>query len=76
MDELQQRILAAETVIIELTPWIDAGAISDAIASIRAGLEGSISEDERIIRLQALELLQDGRRRYAGPEFGVWLRAT
>jgi hypothetical protein len=53
MDELQQRILAAETVIIELTPWIDEGAV-----------------------LQALELLQDGRRRYAGPQLGVWLRAT
>ena len=75
MDELQHRILAAETVIIELTPWIDEDAIADAIASIRAGLEGSISEDERIIRLQALELLQDGRRRYAGPELGIWLPA-
>ncbi|WP_426000160.1 hypothetical protein [Caulobacter sp. DWR1-3-2b1] len=68
--------MSSETVIIELIPWIDEGAISDAIAPIRAGLEGTIDEDERVIRLRALELLQEGRRRYTGPEFGVWLRAT
>jgi hypothetical protein len=74
MDELEARIAAIELVLVELIPWLDAGAVEDATASIRAGMEPEISEDERMVRAQALQLLEDGRKRFAGPAVGVAIR--
>lgn len=74
MDEIERRIAAVELVLIELVPWIDEDRASDAVAAIRAGLHANICTHEREIRLQALQLLTDGRRRYAPPAVGAWIR--
>lgn len=59
-----------ELVLIELIPWLDPGAIDDAAASIRAGLTDAICGDERVIRLQAISIIEDGRQRFAVPSEG------
>lgn len=74
MSELEIRILAAEIVATELAPWIDADNIADALAAIRAGLLFDISEDEREARMAAIQLLTDGRDRYAPMAIGRWMR--
>lgn len=57
MDEIEQRLAAVELVLIELIPWLDEGAISNAAASIRAALTDHICGDERTIRLQAISMV-------------------
>jgi len=69
--KFEMRLAALELVIIELTPWLDQGAVSNAMASIKAGLEPDIGTDERTIRRQALQILEDGQRRFQGPSPGL-----
>ena len=73
MDEIELRIAALDMAVIELTAWLDPGAMEDASASIRAGLAADPESDERTVRLQALSLLEDGRQRFAAPAMGVKL---
>jgi hypothetical protein len=73
MDETEARIAALELLTIEIIPWLDTGVVDDAERSIRAGLDGS-SEDERMVRLQALQLIEDGRKRYAPPASGFVIK--
>jgi hypothetical protein len=70
MDEIEKRLAAVELVIIELGAWLDPAALDDAKRSISAGLEGG-SDQEREIRLQAIHLLADARRRYDPPMGGT-----
>lgn len=70
MDELEKRLAALELVIIELGAWLDRSALDDAIRSISSGLEAGCA-DEREIRLQAIHLLTDARRRFEPPPAGV-----
>lgn len=65
MDENEIRILALETAFIELVgalAEIHAVAIEQARDSIMAGLGGD--GDERAAKGQAVELLEDGLRRF------------
>ncbi len=74
MTEDEIRLAAVELVLVEIIPWIDPAAVTDAVAAIKAGLDADIAQDEREIRMQALQLLTDGRQRYAGPNLGAWIR--
>ncbi len=75
MTETEKRVLAAELAIIEITAWIDADKVADAVASIRTGLLPSISSAEREARLQAIQLLTDGARRFEPFALGTWMKA-
>jgi uncharacterized protein YpuA (DUF1002 family) len=74
MTELEKRLAAVELALGEIAPWIDADKIADAVASIKAGLFVQVSEDEAEIRLQAIELLTDGKRRFEPFSAGAWVR--
>ena len=74
MDELEKRLQAVELLLIEVAPWMDAGVLHDAATAIRAGLLGDISDEERDIRMYAIQLLTDGRRRFEPGAVGGWVR--
>lgn len=75
MDELEKRLAAVELLLVEVSPWLAVSALDDAAAAIRAGLHMvPISRDEREIRMQALQLLTDGRRRLEPGTVGLWIR--
>lgn len=74
MDEVERRLAAVELALVELIPWIDEDAVRDACAAIQIGLHGAVTSEEAEVRLQAIQLLTDGRRRYAPDVVGVWVR--
>ena len=65
MDELELRIAALETALIELTPWISTEAVDDAIRAI-SDVPATAGAEERTIRIAARDLLVDGRKRFEG----------
>jgi hypothetical protein len=73
LDENELRIAAMEKVILALTPWLDPQVIEDAAATIRAELQTS-EGGERVACMQALQLLTDGRMRFASVGAGDYLR--
>jgi len=75
VDELEKRLAAVELLLVEVAPWLAVEALEDAAAAIRAGLNmAPISADEREIRMYALQLLTDGRNRFAPGAAGRWIR--
>lgn len=72
MDEIEKRLSAIEMVLIEVGAWLEPAVLEDAALSIRAGLEAEIAEEEGDIRRQALSIIEDARRRYAGPGPGAF----
>jgi hypothetical protein len=60
MDEIELRLAAVETALIHLVPWLEPGAIEDAIAD----LPDTAGGDERTIRKAAAQLLRDGYGRF------------
>lgn len=75
MDEPEKRLAAVELLLIEVVPWLDEGVLHDAATAIRAGMLGDITGEEREIRVYALQLLTDGRRRFDPGDMGAWVRA-
>jgi hypothetical protein len=71
MDELEQRVAALEALFLAIGPWLDPQVLNDAEADLLSGIEVSIDEDEHAIRLQAIELIDDARKRVRGPAPGV-----
>lgn len=71
MDELERRVAAIETALIEVFAWIDPSALDDAERSIRDGL-GRGDGDEDDIRRGAIGLIEDARKRFR-PDF-PWRR--
>lgn len=70
MDEIELRLAAIETALIEALGLIDPGALADAARSLRERVaQGDPEPDERAIRLGAAQLLEDAARRWA-PPFG------
>lgn len=76
MSEFEKRCLAVELLLIEVAPWLATGALEAAETAIRAGMVEGVCGDELEIRLHALELLQDGRRRTLPFSAGAWVRAA
>jgi hypothetical protein len=64
MGELETRLAAVELAIFEIGAWLDPQAVADAQASIRAAL-ATCGPEERDIRLGALGLIEDARKRFA-----------
>jgi len=64
MDEIEKRVAALELVAIELGAWLNPSDLDDARRSIIGGMEG-VEDDERDVRLAAVELLEAARKRHA-----------
>lgn len=71
MDELELRVQGHEMALIEVVAHVGRAEILAGMAAIRDGLAGDISADERTIRLQALQLLDDAMRRHDPPGHGL-----
>ena len=69
MAEIELRLAAVELFPIEVGAWFDP-ALIDAPRPIRDGL-GRGDADEDTVRQGALKLIEDARRRYAGPLAGT-----
>jgi hypothetical protein len=65
MDEIELRITVHELALIEVVAHIDRDNIVEGIKAIRAGLIVGITEEERVIRISAIELLEDAAARWA-----------
>jgi hypothetical protein len=66
MDELELRVAAIETALIEVFAWLPHDALQDAQRSIRGGLTADITGDEKAIRQGAWQLIEDARKRWTG----------
>lgn len=73
MDEIEMRLAAVEMALVEVFAWVDPQALTDAQQSILGGL-GNCTDQERAVRLGAVALIEDGRKRFAGPQIGVAIR--
>ena len=63
MDEIESRINSYEMALIEVAAHIDQDNLIAAMWVIRSGLVEGILEEERVIRLRALELLEQALER-------------
>ena len=73
MTENERRLAAIEMAIIEVFAWRSPDDLDDASRSIRNGLAGSCAE-ERSVRLGALALIDDARRRFKPDMPGSFMR--
>lgn len=73
MTEQEKRLAAVELALIETIAAMDDLVVADAIASIRDGLALCAGGEEAEIRLQAIELLQDGQRRFHPLQVGRYV---
>lgn len=73
MDEDEQRIAAHELALIEVSAHLDRDHTLAGMKSIRAGLVIGISEDERVIRCQAIQLLEDALGRFDPRASGMFI---
>ena len=74
MGELEARIATVELAVLKLAAAgfvSDPTARQDAIASIKAGLEADVDDDERMVRAGALQLMRDARDRFREPAVGI-----
>ena len=62
MDEIEQRIAAHELALIEVAAHIDPDHIAEGIKAMRDGLVIGITQEERGIRIAAIDLLVDAAR--------------
>ena len=74
MDEAERRLVAHEMALIEVAAHVNRDEIAAAIKAIRSGLVIGITEEERVIRIGAIELLEDALRRDDAPVMGMFLR--
>ena len=73
MTENERRLAATEMAIIEVFAWRSPDDLDDASRSISNGLAGSCDE-ERSVRLGALALIDDARRRFMPDMPGAFMR--
>jgi hypothetical protein len=76
MDENEQRIAAHEMALIEVVAHLDRDHVEAGLKAIRAGLMIGISEDERVIRCQAIQLLEDAMGRFDPPAGGMFIQGA
>ena len=72
MDELECKIIAHEMALIETVAHIDADHIREGVRATRAGLVVGITEEERTIRIAAIELLEAAFQRFGRPRLISW----
>lgn len=66
MDEIEKRLSALELLWIEAGAWMEPHVLEDAADSIRGGLVDPVSDEEAEIRRQALSIIEDAQKRFAG----------
>ncbi len=76
MDEIELRVAARELALIEVVAHLDRDHIIAGMKAIRAGLAFDICEDERVIRRQAYQLLEDAMRRFDPPAGGMFIQGA
>jgi len=76
MDELEDRVCAHELALIEVVAHVGASETRAAIGRIREDLPFSLDGDERVIRRQAIQLLEDALHRFDPPASGLHLRVA
>ena len=67
MDELERKIVAHEMALIETVAHIDADHIREGMRAIRAGLVVGITEEDRVIRIAAIDLFEAALLRSGDP---------
>lgn len=72
--EEELRAGAAERLLLAIVPGIDDQVLADAEATLHAELIATQDPDEITEIRAAMQLLSDGRNRWAGPELTGWLR--
>lgn len=73
MDEVERRVVAHEMALIEVAANVERRHLEEAIRSIRTGFVVGITEEERVIRIAAVELLEDAMRRHEPFTGGLFL---
>ena len=71
VDELECKIVAHEMALIETVAHIDADHIREGVRATRAGLVVGITEEERTIRIAAIELLEAAFQRFGRPQADI-----
>lgn len=74
MDEAERRVVAHELALIEVAAHLDHEHLRAGIQAIRAGFVIGISEEERVIRIAAIELLEDAMQRFEPTAMGMFLK--
>jgi hypothetical protein len=73
LDDIERRVVAHELALIEVAAHVDRAHMLEAIKSIRAGLVIGITEEERVIRIAAIDMLEDAMRRFEPGAMGMFL---
>jgi hypothetical protein len=74
VDEIERRVVAHELALIEVAAHVERGHMLEAIKSIRAGFVIGITEEDRVIRIAAIDLLEDAMRRHEPAAMGMFLQ--
>lgn len=75
MDEVERRVVAHELALIEVAANVGRSEIIEGMMAIRAGLVVGISEEERVIRIAAIDMLEEAMRRHDPPAMGMFLKS-
>lgn len=75
MDKIERRVVAHELALIEVAAHIEREHLEEAKQAIRAGFVIGISDQERGIRTDAIELLDDALHRFEHGMVGMFLYA-
>jgi hypothetical protein len=76
MDEAESRMAAHELALIEVVAHIERWHIRSAMEAIREGVTVWCGEDERAVRLAAMDLLDEALRRYEPSNASLFLRPS
>jgi hypothetical protein len=74
LDEIERRVVAHELALIEVAARVERQHLESAIQAIRSGFAIGITEEERVIRIAAIELLEDAMRAHGPPAMGMFLQ--
>ena len=74
MDEVERRVVAHELALIEVAAHVEREHLSQAIKSIRSGFLIGITEEERVIRIAAIDMLENAMRRFEPAAMGMFLQ--
>jgi hypothetical protein len=74
MNEIERRVVAHELALIEVAAHVERSHMLEAIKSIRAGFVIGITEEERSIRIAAIDILEEAMRRHEPGVMGMSLQ--
>ncbi len=74
VDEIERRVVAHELALIKVAAHVERKHLEDAMQAIRANFVICITEEERVIRIAAIELLEDAMRRHKPAVMGMLLQ--